>query len=88
MVYSGEGVVWAEAPSLVEAHKIIKDSKMPKFMKARIPVQSLLNTTAWKIYLNVYWDRQIVDLLQCGFPLDFDRSQTLQATYTNHASAL
>ena len=75
MVYRGEEVVWAEVPSLAEAHKIIKHSKMPNFMRARIPIQSQLNITAWKFYLNEYWDKQIVDLLQYGFPLDFDRSQ-------------
>ena len=41
-----------------------------------------------KTYLSDYWDRQIVDLLHYGFPLDFDRSKAFQATYTNHASAL
>ena len=35
-----------------------------------------------------YWDKQIVDLLQYDFPLDFDHSRSLDSTYENHASAL
>ena len=32
-----------------------------------------------------YWDKQLVDLLEFGFPLDFDRSFELQSTEENHA---
>ena len=48
---------------------------MPNFMGARIPVSGQFNITAWKSYLTEYWDKQIVDLLQYSFPLDFDRSR-------------
>ena len=57
-------------------------------MGARIPVSSQLNINAWKSHLVQYWDNQIVDLLQYGFTLDFDRSRQLQSTYLNHSSAL
>ena len=33
-----------------------------------------------------YWDKQLVDLLEFGFPLDFDRNFELQSTEENHAS--
>ena len=42
----------------------------------------------WKSYLAGYWDKQIVDLLQYGFPFDFDHSRSLDSTYVNHASAV
>ena len=87
MVYQGEKVHWAEIPSIIEAHKMVKNSKMPNFMKARIPVPSQLNIASWYKYLGDYWDQQLVDLLHYGFPLDFDRSQSLQSTFNDHASA-
>ena len=46
MVYTGEEIVWPVVPSIVEAHKIIRNSQMPNFMKARFPVQSQFNITA------------------------------------------
>ena len=72
MVYTGENITWTKVPSVIEAHKIIKQSAIPNFMGARIPVPSQLNINAWKSYLTGYWDNQIVDLLQYGFPLNFD----------------
>ena len=88
MVYTGEHITWTKVPSVIEAHKIIKQSAVPNFMGARIPVASQLNINTWKSYLTGYWDNQIVDLLQYGFPLDFDRSPLLQGTYVNLSSAL
>ena len=63
MVYTGEEVIWADIPKIIEAHKIIKNSAMPNFMGARIPVTGQFNIPAWKSYLAGYWDKQIVDLL-------------------------
>ena len=34
-----------------------------------------------------YVDQQLPDLIEFGFPLDFDRSRDLQSTLVNHASA-
>ena len=61
---------------------------MPNFMQVRIPVKSQLNVAAWKKYLYSYWDKQLIDLIQYGFPLEFDTEVTLQSTYVNHASAV
>ena len=88
MVYTGEDIIWTDVLNVIEAHKIIRKSAMPNFMGARIPVNGQFNIPAWKSYLNRYWDKQIVDLLQYGFPLDFDRSRCLSSTYENHASAV
>ena len=88
MVYTGEDIIWTDVPNVIEAHKIIRKSAMPNFMGARIPVNGQFNIPAWKSYLNGYWDKQIVDLLQYSFPLDFDRFRCLFLTYENHASAV
>ena len=48
---------------------------------------SNFNIVRWKFYLNDYWDKQLVDLLEFGFPLDFDNNTVLTSTEENHASA-
>ena len=53
-----------------------------------IPVQSQMNPKAFRNFLQYYWDKQICDLIQFGFPLDFDRNSKLTSTLVNHASAL
>ena len=55
-------------------------------MGIRIPVSSKLNIKNWRYYLADYWDQQLVDLLEFGFPLDFDRNSELQSSEENHAS--
>ena len=53
----------------------------------RIPVKTNLNVVNWKKHLGDYFDRQLLNSIQFGFPLDFDRSTALCSTYKNHASA-
>ena len=87
-LYTGEVVHWENIPDTLQAHQLIQDTKMPNYMKCRIPVQSGLNIKAWRAYLSNYWDQQLCDLLEFGFPLDFDRSCNLNSTETNHTSAM
>ena len=68
-VYTGEVVHWQDIPNRLEAHHIIKATKMSNYMKCRIPVQSGLNIKAWRAHLSNYWDQQLSDLLEFGFPL-------------------
>ena len=86
LVYTGKEVGWGNVPNIVEAHALIRRSGLPNFL--HIPVHSQLNIPMWKQYLHTYWDQQLVDLLQYGFPLDFDRSRQLQVTKINHKSAI
>ena len=86
MVYTGQEVVWGSVPDIIQAHNLVRRSAMPNFMKLRVPVTSQLCVEAWKKYLYTYWDKQLVDLIQYGFPLDFDREVILQSTFFNHAS--
>ena len=46
MVYTGKEVTWDDVPNIIEAHKIIRNSAMPNFMGARIPVRGQFNITA------------------------------------------
>ena len=74
-------------PHILQAHQLIRDSKLPSYLHCRIPVQSGLNIRAWRHYLSNYWDQQLCDLLEFGFPLDFDRSCRLHSIEENHTSA-
>ena len=73
MVYTGQEIVWGHLPDMVEAHAKIRKSALPNFMKLRIPVTTQLKVSAWKHYLQEYWDKQLIDLIEFGFPLDFDQ---------------
>ena len=81
-------VIWQAVQDLIEAHKLIRDSGVPNFWGQRIPVSSDLNIPAWRKHLRDYFDQQLVDLIQYGFPLDFDRNLDLISTFKNHASAV
>ena len=49
-------------------------------------VPSGLNIAAWRRYLKDYQDVQLVDMLEYGWPINFDRSAVLKSTMDNHAS--
>ena len=71
-----------------EMHKVVKATAKPNFMQAHLPVMSQLNTEAWEIELRDYWDKQLLQLLKFGFPLDFNRANELKQDGGNHRSAL
>ena len=85
-IYHGPDIFWENIPDILEAHKIICDSGVPNFFKSRIPVPTQLNPERWYFHLQDYWDQQLPDLINYGFPLDFDRKFKLQPTY--HTSAI
>ena len=68
---------WEKVPDILQARKIIRQSGVPNFLKARIPVATQLNPDTWSFYLQDYWDKQLPDLIRYGFPLDFDRKNIL-----------
>ena len=88
MVYTGQEVIWGSVPSIIQAHEMVRCSAMPNFRQLRIPVQTQLKVDAWRKYLDSYWDKQLIDLIQFGFPLDFNRNVILQSTSVNYSSAL
>ena len=57
-------------------------------MGARIPVTSQLNIHCWKHHLKDYWDSQLLDFLEFGFPLGFNRNCLLKNEMCNHKSAI
>ena len=85
--YEGPVKIWNVITDLFAAHNLIKASRLPNFLGLRIPVDTNLNVPAWRKYLCNYFDQQLVDLIEYGFPLDFDRTRKLVSTLQNHASA-
>ena len=61
---------------------------VPNFLGVRIHIASQLNPQRWRSYLAKFWDKQLPDLIEFGFPLDFRRDGILHSTETNHLSAL
>ena len=53
----------------------------------RIPVKTKLKVSSWRKHLCDYFDKQLVDLIEFGFPLDFGRTRKLECTFTNRALA-
>ena len=72
-LFTGDPTHWEQIPDIISAHKLIRDSGLPNFLGLRIPVHTQLNVKAWRFHLSDYWDQQSVDLIEYGFPLDFDR---------------
>ena len=87
LVYTGPSTTGTRVSNPLIAHKLVRQSGRPNFLGNRIPVDSKLNIKNWRFHLQDYWDKQIVDLLEYGFPLDFDRDAPLLSTEENHASA-
>ena len=87
-LYTGESVKHSTRFTDLQAHKLVKASGKPNFLGCCIPVQSNLNIASWRSHLSEYWDAQLLDLLEFGFPLDFQRDSILVSTEKNHTSAL
>ena len=78
----------AKGKSPIQIHEIVRSTSKPNFMQARIQIDSQLNVETWKKYLEGYWDQQLCELIQFGFPLDFNRSCILNHEQGNHKSAV
>ena len=66
---------------------MVRQSGVPNFLGLRIPIPTQLKVDRWRYYLRDYFDQQLPDLIEFGFPLDFDRSGLLGQTLDNHTSA-
>ena len=76
----------SEVLSPCEMHSIVRATQKPNYMEARLPVNSQLNVEAWKMHLSKYWDQQLLQLIEFGFPLDFNRNCPLTNEQGNHKS--
>ena len=87
-LYKGNPVHWKSSPNDLQAHKLITATGKPNFLAGRISVHSQHNIDKWHFYLAQYWDAQLFDLLEYGFPLDACRGNQFVSKEINHALAL
>ena len=87
VIYQRPFKVWHSIPDVLEAHKMIRDSGVQNFLRLRIPVNTKLKVSSWRRHLCDYFDKQLANLIEFGFALDFDRTRELESTFINHASA-
>ena len=85
-LYEGKNTNNQPILDIIQLHNTVRRTNCPKFLGCRIPVQTQLKPRAWRYYLQDYWDHQLPDLIEYGFPINFDRSLPLISTEVNHAS--
>ena len=69
-------------------HIIASKNDFPNALGARIPVRTPLNIPAWESKLLVYPDRQIVDFLRYGWPINYTATYLPVSAVKNHTSAI
>jgi hypothetical protein len=68
-------------------YDVVRQSGVPNFLHARIPLPHNLNMEAWSTYLQGYSDVSLVEFLTYGWPVGFDAHNPIETTFENHASA-
>ena len=86
-LYNGDPIYYETILDIMSTHLMARVSGVPNFLKCHVPVKSKLNVDRWHFHLLDYWDQHLPDLLEYGFPIDFDRSSPLLTTFVNHTFA-
>ena len=55
----------------VDLHKTLCDLPVPNAFSLCVPVPSDLHISVWHSALTSYYDKEIVDVLQFGWPIDY-----------------
>ena len=82
-VYNADPIHYDQLPDIITAHKLVQQTGFP-----RSPIASQLNPQRWHNHLTHFWDKQLPDFIEYGFPLDFSRDVILHPSDTNHMLAL
>ena len=74
---------------VVGIYKAVRKTGVPNFLAARIPLPHGLNIQAWRkaFATSEYQDTALLDFLEYGFPVDFNRQNPLECDGRNHQSA-
>ena len=73
----------------VDLHNIVSEvSDYPNYIYPRIPVHSELNIARWRFHLADYYDQQLVECLEFGFPVGIHPRVPLESQAYNHSPAL
>ncbi len=65
----------------------VKGSGTHNFKKSKKKVPSGFNVAAWEKYKDVIDDKQVIDFIAHGFPVDYTGPNIPLSTMTNHNSA-
>ena len=72
--------------SLLQLFERVKSSGKPNFLGAKVHLR--LHVDMWKQLLSEYWDKQLLQFLEFGFPVRFNMLGKLNHTRENHKSAV
>lgn len=72
----------------MKIYDVVRASKVPNYLQARIPLPHALNMPMWRHYLSDYHDQQVCDFLEFGWPMNYTGDAPLQPSWSNHTSAL
>ena len=86
----GQGISDSSAfnANLQEIYDRVMEKEGYNYKGARQRVPSGLNIQAWRERLRFYQDRNLVEFLEYGWPINYDRESCLCTMLSNHASAL
>ena len=73
-----------EYQAFTEVYSRIKQTAVPNYLEAKIPVPSELNIRQWRLLLRDFKDSQLVEFLEYGWPLDFTAQKPPIPTFKNH----
>ena len=76
-----------QSTKAVIAHVLASQDDRPNAFGAKIPVLTELNIPKWRSYLTDYIDKDIVEFLQYGWPINYVTDRVPQSSIINHKSA-
>ena len=81
-------VVISSIEQLMAIADIIRNTQVPNYKAARIPIQSSLNVKAWEAHVQGYSDNQVLQYIKFGYPLSLKNAEQLcNKDTTTHYSA-
>lgn len=75
-------------PEFMTQYVAIKQTALPNYLSAKIPVSSALNIPQWEQALQNYHDSQLCDHLRYGWPVGYLKPDPPVSIQVNHRSAL
>ena len=69
-----------------EIYSAVRETGLPNYIKAKIPLPSGLNINAWRLKLRNSPFERIIDLLEFGWPADYVKITPPTPTFKNHSS--
>ena len=78
----------SQTPILLRIYDVVRNTGLPNFLRAKIPLPHGLNLTNWIRYLPVYKDALLLQFLTYGFPANYQSPVRPVPTNKHHTSAL